>query len=94
MTFGGYNWQMLHQQDGRTLIIAEHILELHWYHNAFVDVTWADCELRKYLNTDFYNQFSPDDRSRIVEVKNKNMGMTFTGGDFALPVIMDALLPQ
>lgn len=57
---------------GRGLIVTEEITELRWYNHEFADVTWAQCQLRAYLNTEFYNQFSQDEKARIITVSNKN----------------------
>src|SRR3569832_919907 len=70
--FGKYNWQVLGLKEDRALIITEDIIELRWYHKEFVDITWANCTLRKYLNADLYNTFSQDDKKRIITVTNKN----------------------
>ena len=51
--FGIYKWVVLDSKGDRILIITESIIEIHWYHNAFSDITWADCELRNYLNNEF-----------------------------------------
>jgi hypothetical protein len=72
ITFGNYNWRVLGIQEGRALIITEDIIELRWYHKEFADVTWADCELRKYLNKEFYNTFNQDEKTRIITVVNRN----------------------
>lgn len=72
IVFGNYNWQVLDIKDGRILIITEDIIELHWYHSEFADVTWADCELRNYLNNEFYNKFSVSEKSKIIAVTNTN----------------------
>ena len=53
ITFGKYNWQLLDIKDDRALIITKDIIDLRWYHNDFVDITWADCELRTYLILNF-----------------------------------------
>lgn len=37
-----------------------------------MEITWADCELRKYLNGEFYDKFSEINKSRIIPVTNKN----------------------
>jgi hypothetical protein len=73
ITFGKYTWRVLDAEDGRALIISEDIIELHWYHNEFVNITWADCELRRCLNDEFYNRFSQDEKARIVTVTNRNL---------------------
>jgi hypothetical protein len=73
ITFGNYNWRVLKIKEGRTLIITEDVIELRWYNKTFVDITWADCELRKYLNHEFYHTFSPFEKERIFTVVNRNL---------------------
>lgn len=72
LKFGGYAWRVLDMKDGKALILAEEIIEQRDYHNKPVDITWKDCELRRYLNEDFYNQLSKNDQERIVETVNTN----------------------
>ena len=72
ITFGGYNWQIIDTKDDAALIISEYIIEQRSYHDAYKDITWAGCSLRKYLNGEFFNKFNADDQSRIITVKNKN----------------------
>ena len=54
------------------MIITEYIIEQRAYHNAYKDITWADCSLRKYLNSEFYDRFTTAEKSRIIPVLNKN----------------------
>lgn len=70
--FGDYNWRVLDIQDNTAFIITENIIEQRPYHNAYKDITWADCSLREYLNGEFYERFTTTDQSRIVPVMNKN----------------------
>jgi hypothetical protein len=74
ITFGMYTWQVLAVEEGhRALIITQDIVDLRWYHHQFVDITWADCALRQYLNQEIYSTFSQDEKARIIEVTNKNV---------------------
>ena len=72
MPFGGYNWRILDIKNNEALIITEYIIEQRAYHDAYKDITWTDCSLRKYLNGEFYDKFSMADKSRIIPVVNKN----------------------
>ncbi len=48
-------WRVL-QNSGRELfILSEYILDCRRYHGECVDITWRDCDLRKWLNNEFYN---------------------------------------
>lgn len=70
--FGDYTWKVLCIQDNKALIITEYIIEQRSYNDNYVNITWADCSLRNYLNTEFYQKFNSADASRIIEVTNKN----------------------
>lgn len=77
--FGKYDWYVIDKQNDKILIIAEKVIEKHPYHNEDCEITWETCDLRKYLNDDFYNAFSESDRSRIIEVTNKNSNNPWDG---------------
>ncbi len=72
IVFDKYEWRVLDIQNNTALIITENIIEQRAYHNAYKDITWAECSLRRYLNDEFYNKFTPADKSRIIPVINKN----------------------
>ena len=72
ISFGSYDWQVLYIKDNTALIITEYIIEQRAYHNAYKDITWADCSLRKYLNGEFYDKFTATDKSKINRVLNNN----------------------
>lgn len=67
MQFGGYDWLVLDVQDGKALVISSKILSKRQYHALLTDIAWEDCDLRKYLNGEFYNSFSAEDMARIAE---------------------------
>ena len=76
--FGSYDWYILDhkghtdRQDGMTLMITEKVIEKRAYHSEETAITWETCDIRKYLNEEFYQSFSETDRSRIAEVVNEN----------------------
>ncbi|MCL1908602.1 MAG: DUF6273 domain-containing protein [Holophagaceae bacterium] len=51
---------------------AEDIVEYRAYHSAQETATWATCDLREYLNGDFLQKFTRDERSMIVETAVQN----------------------
>lgn len=79
--FGRYRWRILDMKDDAALIITESIVEQRPYHDAYKDITWADCALRRYLNGDFYDGFSAVEQSRIVPVLNKNADNEWYGSN-------------
>lgn len=70
--FGKYEWRVLAIHNDTALIITEYIIEQRAYHDAYKDITWAECSLRKYLNDEFYDKFTAADKSRIIPASNKN----------------------
>ena len=70
--FGKYDWYVLDKQDGKTLILTEKVIEKRAYHSGECEITWETCDMRKYLNGEFYNSFSEADRARILEIVNEN----------------------
>lgn len=66
-------WQVLKNADGRLFLLADQNLDVQRYHKEFVDVTWENCDLRQWLNSDFYNAaFSEKEKESILEIINKN----------------------
>jgi hypothetical protein len=79
ITFGAYKWRILDIKSNTALIITEYIIERRPYHDVYKDITWADCSLRKYLNSEFYDKFNATDKSRIIPVNNKNLDNQWYG---------------
>ncbi|MGN0967765.1 MAG: DUF6273 domain-containing protein, partial [Oscillospiraceae bacterium] len=70
---GGYNWIVLDEQDGEMLVLSERILENRAYHSAGGAITWENCELRAYLNGEFYDKtFSDAEKAKIVATTIEN----------------------
>jgi hypothetical protein len=73
VVFGRYEWRVLDISDNQALLLCETAIELRNYHNENdEDITWEDCDLRKYLNRDFLLSFNREERNRIVTVWNDN----------------------
>ena len=72
LTFDRYEWRVLDIQNGNALILTEHMIMQRPYNNRAGGTTWAGCELREYLNGEFYRSFDRTNRARIVQVTNEN----------------------
>lgn len=72
LVFGEYEWLIIEVKEDKALLLTKDIIELRDYHNKAIDINWKDCELRRYLNDEFYNKFSDKDRARIIETSNIN----------------------
>ncbi len=79
IVFDKYEWRVLDMQKNMALIITEYIVEQRAYHDSYKDITWADCSLRKYLNNEFYDNFTVADQARIIPVINKNLDNQWYG---------------
>jgi len=65
--FGGIEWRVLDVQDGKALLLSEYLLEQVPYHNVHEDVTWETSDIRRWLNNEFYNRFTEEERAQIAE---------------------------
>jgi|GEM_PF-1907019 len=70
--FGNQDWIVLAMEDGKALIIAEGIVEQRAYNVKDTGVTWEMCDLRAYLNGDYYDAFSDEERGSIIETQLRN----------------------
>jgi len=75
--FGQYDWRVLDIQDDKALLLSEDIVEQRAYNTEWTDVTWETCTLRAYLNGEFYEKFSEEDRARIALTHNENPDNTW-----------------
>ena len=66
-------WRVLDIRDGRALLLSVYGLETMAYHWNAVSVTWENCSLRAYLNSNFYNGvFADNERQWILQTWNNN----------------------
>ncbi len=82
--FGKYKWKILDIQGGAALMITEDIAELRAYHDKPGAVTWAECELRRYLNGEFLHGFTEEEKLRIrptAMTNHNNPWFDTIGGD-------------
>ncbi len=63
-------WVVLGKENGTALLLSRFALDCKKFHNEFKSVSWRDCDLRKWLNGDFYNTaFNDAEKRRIVDSK-------------------------
>ena len=70
--FGPYQWLVLDRNETGTLLITREGIEARPYHEEFEDVTWENCSLRSWLNGEFLNGFTDEERARILQTRVKN----------------------
>ncbi len=66
-------WIVLSNDDKELLVLSKYALDCQPYNTKFTDITWEECSLRKWLNSDFYNAaFSASEKKLIKTTKLKN----------------------
>ena len=84
-------WIVLDVRDGMSLLVSRYLLDRQPYHSAREDITWENCSLRTWLNTDFLAAaFSAEEQEAIPETMVDNSDtqgetkwQTTGGGDTA-----------
>lgn len=79
---GGHDWRVLEVQDGKALVLSEKILTTRAYHPEGGEISWAESDIRAYLNGAFLNEtFSDAEKDRILEtnIENKSNSKYGTG---------------
>ena len=74
-------WIVLERFDDRLLLLSADVLEARQYnHVPFQDVTWADSDLRAWMNGDFFTAaFTPAQQGIIPSVLNENADQSIAG---------------
>jgi len=63
--FGGYEWQILSVGNNKALVITKNIVIKLAFNNQYAVTPWANSDLRKYLNSEFFNKLSDSERANI-----------------------------
>lgn len=69
INFGSYQWRVMRVNGNSALIITETTIGKAPYHDHMTDITWEHCNLRKYLNGEFYDKFTEAEKTRIIKTK-------------------------
>ncbi|MBE6874876.1 MAG: hypothetical protein E7493_13385 [Ruminococcus albus] len=72
VTFGKYDWYVIKKSDDGVTLLMQNNLMNKAYNDSYKDVTWETCTLRTYLNGEFYNSFSAEDKAKIALTHNTN----------------------
>lgn len=66
-------WRVLNMKSGTALILSEYGLDSQQYNEESVEITWADCTLRKWLNDEFLTEaFNSKERKLVKSSTIKN----------------------
>ena len=59
-------WIVLEKDGSKALLFSKYALNCRAYNNIDEPVSWETCELRKYLNNEFYNKYFDDDEQQLI----------------------------
>ena len=66
-------WKVIDRDDDYLLLFSVYTLDYQRYHEIQDRTTWADSDIRQWLNEDFFEEaFSEEEREKIVPVTNEN----------------------
>ncbi len=72
-------WRVLQRNADHLLVIAEQGLDCKPYNEEYCEVTWADCTLRRWLNSEFFDTaFNEQERKCILQTSIANNAGTNT----------------
>ena len=94
VTFGSYEqnneddgtepieWKVIDRDGDKLLLFSVYSLDYQRYHSTRASTTWADSDIRQWLNEDFFSDaFSAEEQAKIVTVTNSNEDDYKTGED-------------
>ena len=66
-------WKVLVKENGKALLISKYALDCKPFNKSCCNITWEECTLRKWLNSEFINNaFSEEEQQIIALTKNDN----------------------
>jgi hypothetical protein len=81
MQFGGYNWFVLERAGDKVLLLSVGIIIDRTYHPGMAEITWEGSKTRQWLNEDFYESISQEERERIADTLVINKANPWYGID-------------
>lgn len=81
---GAPEWVLLELDEatGKALVLSRECVARMPFHAEWTKITWEECTLRQWLNTEFYDSLPEAVRARVVETELKNPdACTIPGGN-------------
>ena len=102
VTFGSYEqdndrtngsepivWRVLAVEDGRALLVSKKALDCKPYNTSYASVTWKNCTLRSWLNSDFLNSALTSSEKATVQTTSVSNSTVDTTSDKAFLLSTD-----
>ena len=81
----GIEWHVLDKENDLILILSKYALDCKKYNDVCKEVTWEDCTLRKWLNSQFIRDAFTDDEEELIATvtleNESNSGYGTHGGN-------------
>lgn len=78
-------WIVLEKSNNKALLLSKYLLTSHSYNDENVDITWENCTMRKWLNSEYINTiFSKKEQGSILTtdvINNDNAQYGTKGGN-------------
>lgn len=71
-------WLVLENSGGKLLLLSKYILDCKRYHGEFTETSWRDCDLRQWLNEEFYHSAFTDSEKEAVKTTHHITGSVDT----------------
>lgn len=66
-------WLVIDKSGSKLLVVSSKAIDSMPYHHIDTDITWENCSLRSWLNSDFIEfYFTPEEQSMLVPTEIKN----------------------
>jgi hypothetical protein len=73
VSIAGIDWIVLDFEGSEVLLLTENALEnTRYYNDEFKAVTWAECSLKEYLNSQFLNELG-ESKEAVIEKPHSNL---------------------
>lgn len=70
---GGILWTVIDREDDKALVLAENVLDIRPFNEAYENTSWENCTMRQWLDEEFYEgSFTDDEKERILPSRIKN----------------------
>ncbi|MGN0325723.1 MAG: DUF6273 domain-containing protein [Lachnospiraceae bacterium] len=63
-------WYVLDKVDGEATLLAVYLLDCQPYHEMYEEITWENCTLRSWLNSEFYNTAFSEEEQAVIANTN------------------------
>lgn len=73
-------WQVLEVKEDQALLISRLCLDARAFNQRFIPMTWAECDLRAWMNDVLFNElFTAEEQAQVLPTEVVNLGNTHYG---------------